>query len=274
MSATGQAKSRSSSRIGLLRNNRDPFVTLEMANRYSNTSEDLTPSHSIDRKLIRYVVIFLVVTTAPVFVHQSRLNSRRARIALLGGEVRTGPPPFYRELAYSTRRPKFIRTACKSRFGGWLFSQFSVIYSADLRAIKNEDHLEEALQILRDCDRLSELTLYQAPVTDSHMELFRTGFARLERLKLNETLVTDAGIGHLRALRSLTLLNLQRTDLSNESVPVLASLPRLKELSIGQTRIDNIKAIRDARPGCFINTRVVTLKQSTDFHRVNARRTN
>lgn len=206
-----------------------------MANRNSNTTEHPRPPDSIDRRLIRYVVVFLVVTTTPVFFHQTRLNTATSKITELGGEVRSGVPPIYRRLAYTTNYPKFVRTAYKSRFGVWLFSQFLVIYSVDIRAIKNENDLKEALQVLRDCDHLIELTLYQTPVTDSHMELFRTGFRKLERLKLNETLVTDAGIEHLRGRRTLTLLNLQRTDLSNESVPVLASLPRLKELSVGET---------------------------------------
>ncbi len=238
----------------------------------ANLSSNDRPNRSlsIDRKVIRYALIFLLVMTTPVFVHQMRLNSRISRIARLGGEVSTGPPPVYWKFAH--RRPKFVSTAFRSRFGLWLFSQFSVIYSVDLRALKNEDNVNEALLVARDCAHLVEVTLYQSGVKDSHLEVFRTGFPKLQRLKLNETRVTDAGIEHLRRLRRLELLNLQRTDVSNESVPALASLPRLKVLHIAETRIDNVQAIRDARPGCFINCGMVTLKQTIEFHRRNARR--
>jgi len=223
---------------------------------------------SHNRRLSRYVVVLLIVLFAAFFLYRGGQWQSRAEIARLGGSTSTGSHPVYAKLAYDTRTPKLIRDACTSEFGRWVFSQFPVVYSVDLRGLRDRDAVESALHIAKNFDHVTELTLYQSAVTDDHLAILGAGFPRLERLKINETAITDAGVTHLRDLPELRMINAQRTALTNAAVGDLAAMRWLRELDIAETRITSVKQIRDAHPMCFINHRLVTLTQSTDHHRV------
>ena len=213
------------------------------------------------------VLLFLVTAVVPLCIFRGSLSYRATQISRLGGTITTGPPPIYAELAYSTKYPKLVRQTCTSAFGRWVFSQCPVVYSVDLRSIPSGEAVKSALQIASGFDHVREITLYQSAATDDHLEIVADGFPKLQRLKLNETAITDAGIKHLRKLPELQLLNAQRTALTDAAVPDLAAIHQLKELSVAETSITSVQPIRDAHPLCHINHQLVTRTATTDDHR-------
>ncbi len=203
-------------------------------------------------------VLLLLLVLSPLLLfgaYRARFASRCTRIEQLGGSVRTGPRLIYHDLANSMRTPKAIRDACRSRFGEWAFGQLPVIYSVDLRGMKNPDDVEAAMQVARSCEHLRELTLYQSAVTDAHLARMPGGFRSLAGLKINETAVTDAGVRHLRKLPSLQMVNAQRTALTDAAVPDLAKIRRLKDLVIFDTSITSVDEIVKKNPSCHISFR-------------------
>jgi hypothetical protein len=251
-------------------------LAVEMSDSGTNTPPERTmhdanvvAERSRKRRLVPYTIILLIGCLILCFAYRGGLWYERVRISELGGTTVTGPAPIYHKLAYTTRLPEFVRYACASKLGRWIFCQFPVIYAVDLRRVRDKQAVESALQIAKEFDHVTELVLYQSAVTDEHLAILKTGFPKLERLKINETKITDVGIRHLRNLPELQLINAQRTAITNGSVSDLAAIRRLKELNIAETQITSVQPIRDAHPMCYINHRLVTVTQSTDFHRVS-----
>ena len=164
---------------------------------------------------------------------------------------------------------KIVRSAFTSKLGQWIFGRFQVIYTVDLRGVRVNADVKAALKIAKDFEHVNELILYQSAVTDDDLAILKTGFPKLERIKLNETAITDAGIVHLRDLPELRLINAQRTAITDAAVPDLAAISRLKELNIAETQITSVKLIRSTHPICHINGKLVTLSRSSDVHRAS-----
>ena len=221
------------------------------------------------RRLIRYVVILVLANLLPLAGYRALVWHQQSRIREFGGTTVTGTPPIYYTLAYTTRSPVLVRRACTTNVGRWLFNQFPVIYTVDLRGVRDPKAITVALHCAKSFDNVTELILYQSAVTDDHLAILPHGFPELERLKINETGITDAGISHLRDLPQLRLINAQRTKITNAAVPDLATMSRLKELNIADTEISDVTPVHEAHPMCFINRQLVTVSESTDFHRVS-----
>ena len=59
----------------------------------------------------------------------------------------------------------------------------------------------------------------------------------LQRLHLDLTKVTDAGLPRLSGLRRIEYLNLRSTAVTDKGLPALRSLPRLRSLYVWQTAV-------------------------------------
>lgn len=112
----------------------------------------------------------------------------------------------------------------------------TAITSHGLRAIS-------VLSKLRDLD-LSEC----ASLDNESLETVGT-LVQLERLNLWRVPVGDAGIRHLAALRKIRWLNLDNTMLTDEGMGTLAGMPGLSTLHIGSTAVSNtgIQHLAEAR---------------------------
>ena len=210
-----------------------------------------------------------IIILLPHCVYRISLWHKQAQMTRLGGTIITGHPPIYSQLAYSSHSPRFVREACFSKGGQWIFSQFPVVYGIDLRRVGEQDDVDSALRIMMGFDGITQITFYQSAVTDEHLALLAAAFPKLKQLKINETAITDVGIGHLCDLPELQLLNAQRTALTDTAVPALAAIRQLKELNIAETQITSVQPIRNANPSCYINHQLVTKSHSTDYHRIS-----
>ena len=72
----------------------------------------------------------------------------------------------------------------------------------------------------------------------------------LRRLRLGETAVTDAGLGHLSGLTELESLDLHMTGVTDEGLPALESLEKLRALYLWETGVSKTGAagLRASRP--------------------------
>lgn len=221
------------------------------------------------RRILAWGMIVTIVIAVIVFADfRFRFLQKRAEIDRLGGSTVAGPPLLYRKMKADSRYPEFVRIALNSNFGSWVFDQFPVVYSVDLRRIRDPEKVDRGLEIAAEFGSVLELVLYQSAVTDAHLAKYLHSFPQLLRLKLNETTITDAGIAHVRNLPELELLNVQRTALTNAAVPDLAAVSKLGELDIAETKITDVDAIRHAHPRCKIIRRTVTLTDTTDRLRI------
>lgn len=226
------------------------------------------PRELTARQRIYHCLVVLLLGNAIAFVaYRSCVWHAQWAIYRLGGQTVTGTPPIYFDLAYTTKTPANIRPLLTSRFGHWVFSQFPVIYSVDLRGVSDPDAVAEALQIATGLDHVTELVLYKSAVRDEHLGIVAKGFPRLQSLKINETLIGDSGIAHLSGNVTLRHLNAQRTAVTNSCVRSLCGLPQLKELNVAETGITSLEPLRKENPACYITTQLVTRARTTDRQR-------
>jgi hypothetical protein len=101
-------------------------------------------------------------------------------------------------------------------------------------------------------------------VQDEHLRIVATAFPKLRSLKINETSISDSGLVHLANHKTLTHLNVQRTAVTNASVPLFSSMPRLKELNIAETSITSLDELRKSRSIFRVTTELVTIRSATD----------
>lgn len=86
--------------------------------------------------------------------------------------------------------------------------------------------------------KLTRLTLRDLPnVDDRAMEVFDE-LPQLQRLYLHElSSVSDSGLAHLAALKSLVLLDIWTVPMTDATVDVIATLPNIESLSIRATEV-------------------------------------
>lgn len=236
--------------------------------RPSSGNPGAVPHQLTARQRLFRCLVLLLLGNAVVFVaYRSSVWHARWAIARLGGQTVTGPPPVYFELAQTTKTPTSIRPLFTSRFGHWLFSQFPVIYSVDLRSVSDPDAIAKALQIATGLDHVTELVLYNSAVRDEHLSIVAKGFPRLHSLKINQTSIGDSGIARLSGNATLLHINAQHTEVTNSCLRTLCGMPQLRELNVAETRITSLEPLREANPGCYITVEPVTLARSTDKQR-------
>jgi uncharacterized membrane protein len=99
-------------------------------------------------------------------------------------------------------------------------------------------------------DRLVWLNLAGTGVTDA-TAVRLAGLPRLERLHLERTAITDAGVDALRPLEHLRYLNLYATGVTDGCLASLAAMPALEEVFLWGSGVSERGAdlLRRARPG-------------------------
>ena len=115
--------------------------------------------------------------------------------------------------------------------------------AVDLRAV---DQIEEAVHWLRLMPFVREIDATGAPLTDSSLVSCKR-LKGLERLKLDQTLVSDAGLESLVSLPRLGSLSLVDTSVSDDGLDVLTGCRLLRHLDLTGTEtsppgVDRLRA--------------------------------
>ena len=78
----------------------------------------------------------------------------------------------------------------------------------------------------------------------------------LERLRLDRSAITDAGLARLKSLKSLETLSLTETELTDSSVETLAGFQSLKSLNLERSGISpaGIERLKQALPKARISS--------------------
>ena len=79
------------------------------------------------------------------------------------------------------------------------------------------------------------------PVTDADMKTVNQ-FANLEKLILNNSLITNGGLNEIKKLKSLQSLSLVGTQIDKNAVQTFLQFDSLKEVFIWNTRISTTEA--------------------------------
>lgn len=132
----------------------------------------------------------------------------------------------------------------------------SPFVEVDLSRNKNIDR--KTMRALRSVDdQLISLNLGNSNVQDQDLSVVKQ-FPHLQRLFLQQTPITDAGLGHLKDLQYLNYLNVYGTQITDQSFEVLANLSRLKDLYLWQTGVTTkgVESFQQKKPKTNINTGV------------------
>ena len=127
--------------------------------------------------------------------------------------------------------------------------QFSKLRSLGLPGTHIEGlgliHLERA--------PLQRLLLDSTPFSDAGLA-YIAGLPNLEDLDLSYTSISDAGLPHLRALSKLAILRVEGTQVTDAGVPQLTVLTALEWLFIEGTTITDeaVAALKHALPQCQV----------------------
>ena len=97
---------------------------------------------------------------------------------------------------------------------------------------------DKGLESLHGMTSLRRLRLGDTLITDASMRVVGE-FTNLEELDLHGTAITDAGVQYLKGLSRLKKLNLMGCAVTDTSAEVLARLRGLEELNLYRTRIGN-----------------------------------
>jgi hypothetical protein len=109
------------------------------------------------------------------------------------------------------------------------------------------------LKILREPDKLRQLFLESAEVTDAGLK-YLARCRGLKTLRLFSRPVTDAGLRHLAKLTALEDLDLGRTRVTDAGLVHLHGLSNLKTLGLEETRVTDagVAALNEWLPGAEI----------------------
>jgi hypothetical protein len=77
---------------------------------------------------------------------------------------------------------------------------------------------------------------------------------RLEYLNVNDTMVSDEGVGYLKGLQRLESLYLERTEVTDKTLAVVRAMPALEYLVVVETRISEaaVRELRRERPSLHV----------------------
>ncbi len=96
--------------------------------------------------------------------------------------------------------------------------------------------LERIAPLLRELPQVRRLVLGHSLITDAGLVHVRN-LTQLTWLYLENTQVSDAGLAHLKGLTNMVGLPLQDTDVGDEAMKVVSGMPRMEWLSLGNTRV-------------------------------------
>jgi hypothetical protein len=169
-------------------------------------------------------------------VRQASVNARSLDLARIAEGLAPLPPATIQKASASRARvtPMWHGSALlRVEFTG----QEDSVSDADIAALSPlEDHVAVCV-------------LARTKITDAACAHLAR-MPRLVRLDLRDTRVTDAGVGKLKSLAELRVLNLFATDVSDASVAALAVMPKLEELRLWQTKVtaSGLAKLQAAKP--------------------------
>lgn len=96
---------------------------------------------------------------------------------------------------------------------------------------------------------LEKLTLNNTQITDAGLEHLKS-LVNLKKLYLVDTSITDAGIESIKSLPALEILSLVGTKITDEGLKHLESLDALRSVFLAGTGVtdEGVQALREARP--------------------------
>jgi hypothetical protein len=120
---------------------------------------------------------------------------------------------------------------------------------------------DEVVRELAGLDWLSSLSLEQTQVTDVGLGVLRS-LHYVQDLSLTYSQVTDGGLEQLKQLPQLRYLKLTGTPITDGAVPTLADLPALQTLFVRWTRITDEGAgkLRELAPTCEVHHHELAVK--------------
>ena len=114
-----------------------------------------------------------------------------------------------------------------------------------------DDHLKP----LANMPLLVSVNLRGTKITNAGLAHLK-GVKSLKRLHLEKTTVTDEGLAFLAGLENLEYLNLYGTKITDEGLQHLASLKKLKKLYLWQTNVSEsgVQTLKTALPALEVDT--------------------
>lgn len=112
---------------------------------------------------------------------------------------------------------------------------FGLLHDLEILHLRNCRYGDRIFDYVKAMPHLEHLTLWGSDVTDDGLRSIRK--LPLKELDLRATRVGDAGVAHLRDMKTLEKLDLLQTRVTDAGMVHLARLTRLKELSLISTRI-------------------------------------
>jgi len=114
-------------------------------------------------------------------------------------------------------------------------------------------------------DEVVTVRLNDSEISDAGLgEL--TGLTSLKWLFLENTQITDAGLTHLQGMTRLIELNLNQTQITDAGLLHLKELPRLKKLDVSHTEVTRagIEDLKEALPRCEVTAEGLDGEEATD----------
>jgi internalin A len=219
------------------------------------------------RQLIRlklrtaFAVVLLIGAWLGWLVHEARVQRRAVReIQNAGGKVwyqwqrdsfddflpNPDEPPLWPRWVVDSLGVDYFGHAVKVQFGGNGTSDRQLNHIRDLTRL---EHLRLGIEtgtddgfkrILERLTNLRHLNLVGTGITNTGLSCV-AGLEKLEELDLSYCpSITDAGLAHLKGLRSLRSLGLERTSISDAGLEHVAELRNLRELDISDDSIGDV----------------------------------
>ena len=116
--------------------------------------------------------------------------------------------------------------------------------------------LSDAYPHLKELKSLTTLEMNHIRVANEHLQLL-TNLTEVKNLDLSSTQISDDGLAHLKAFKSLEALALRANKkITNKGIPALTQLTTLKTLNVRSTKINaaGFEEIKKALPNCKVIT--------------------
>ena len=93
-----------------------------------------------------------------------------------------------------------------------------------------------------------------ADLTDVGLVVVPTATHEVQMLDLSNSMVTDAGVEHLKGLAELEWLDLSSTNVTNSALEHLKGLHTLQQLNLRNTKVtdEGVKKLQQELPKCKI----------------------
>lgn len=127
------------------------------------------------------------------------------------------------------------------------------LLNVDFRAEADKTTDSQLALLASVAEQVAWLNLGSSKITDAGLAHLK-GLKNLRRLHLERTAVTDAGLANLAGLSALEYLNLYGTQVTDAGLQQVRKLPNLKHLYLWQSKVTEagVESLRKDRPGLVI----------------------